>query len=333
VTAADRTVAWAVGGTGHIFKTTDGSVWSEQTSGTNQLLFDVSAVDERVAWAVGGNGTILKTTNGGASWLPQTSPVAVALLKVVAINENVAWAAGGATVIRTTNGGANWNTTAALLGGPVFGFDAYDASTAHVIGPFGMEYYTSNGGSSWTFRSPGANSAAVGLGAGGFVALARGYGDLATSNDGGATWSSTALDDVYLDPQAIDVIDPHTIWIMGENGAIDRTSQIDAIPDWVPGAGEWTSSPTAQFGVCVQDVAGAFAFINSPTWLEDGGTCTANAADEWFAIPALTSKVAYTTGIGNSGRVDFVWGFRSGTSQASGIYRATVLIEALSPNV
>jgi hypothetical protein len=72
--------------------------------------------------------------------------------------------------------------------------------------------------------------------------------------------------------------------------------------------------------------------INAP-WTEDGNTiCTANASDDWYAIPAATSKVAHTVSTGQTGRVDFVWGFRAGTAQASGTYRATVLVEALSPD-
>jgi hypothetical protein len=82
----------------------------------------------------------------------------------------------------------------------------------------------------------------------------------------------------------------------------------------------------------MQDVAGTNVFADA-AYIEDGNTCTANAADPWYDIPAVTERISYTTGTGNTGRTDLVWGFRSGTSQAAGSVRATILIEALSPAV
>jgi hypothetical protein len=68
-------------------------------------------------------------------------------------------------------------------------------------------------------------------------------------------------------------------------------------------------------------------------WLEDGNnTCATNATDPWVAIPQTASKVAHTVSSGQTGRLDLVWGFRAGTTQAADSYRATVLVEALAPD-
>jgi hypothetical protein len=194
-----------------------------------------------------------------------------------------------------------------------------------------LGYRTTDGGATWQLITSGGWTKGVDGDHAGNAVFPGGTTSVQFVNSSGTQTALTLAEsnDEWFD---VEMVSPDKIWVFGGGGAIQGSSAGTSVPDWVSGAGEWTNGPTGQFGVCVQDVAGASAFINSPTWLEDGGTCTANAADEWFAIPTATSKVAYTTGTGNTGRVDFVWGFRSGTSQAQGVYRATVLVEALSPN-
>jgi hypothetical protein len=131
----------------------------------------------------------------------------------------------------------------------------------------------------------------------------------------------------------VEAIDANTVWSWDGSGSLERTSPSVTVPDWVGGASQWNLSTTSQFGVCLQDAA--LSATVDGGWTEDitntPGVCQAVAGDPWKAIPATTSRVAYTSSNGQTGRVDLVWGFRSGTLQSAGTYRATVLIEALSP--
>jgi hypothetical protein len=130
----------------------------------------------------------------------------------------------------------------------------------------------------------------------------------------------------------MDVVDSGSaVWVVGQGGSIHIRSGATTVPQWVSGPTEWDPSASSAFGFCPQDAGlGATAEAAYP---EDGNnTCTANQADPWYPIPPALTKVAATSGIGNAGRYDIVWGFRAGSGQAAGVYRATVLIEALSPS-
>jgi len=50
-----------------------------QTSGTTQLLIDVSPVNSRVVWAAGTGGTYVVTTDGGETWKAAVVPGAETL--------------------------------------------------------------------------------------------------------------------------------------------------------------------------------------------------------------------------------------------------------------
>lgn len=57
----DANTGWIVGNNGTIYMTVDGGAsWIQQTSGTINTLYGISAVDANTAWAVGINGTIVK---------------------------------------------------------------------------------------------------------------------------------------------------------------------------------------------------------------------------------------------------------------------------------
>jgi photosystem II stability/assembly factor-like uncharacterized protein len=87
-----------------------------QTSGTTQLLIDVSPVNSRVVWAAGTGGTFVVTTDGGEHWKSGVVPGAESLQfrDVQGVSDRVAYlmSIGNNTtdfkIYKTVDGGANW---------------------------------------------------------------------------------------------------------------------------------------------------------------------------------------------------------------------------------
>jgi len=87
-----------------------------QTSGTTQLLIDVSPVDSRVVWAAGTGGTFVVTSDGGNTWKAGVVPGAENLQfrDVQGVSDKVAYlmSIGNNTtdfrIYKTEDGGANW---------------------------------------------------------------------------------------------------------------------------------------------------------------------------------------------------------------------------------
>lgn len=87
-----------------------------QTSGTTQLLIDVSPVNERVVWAAGTGGTFVVTTDGGEHWKSGVVPGAELeqFRDVHGVSDKIAYlmSIGNNTddfrVYKTTDGGATW---------------------------------------------------------------------------------------------------------------------------------------------------------------------------------------------------------------------------------
>ncbi len=62
--------AWACGGNGDIFHTTnDGQAWEAQSGNVPYTLNSVQFLDANNGWIVGNLGTILQTSNGGNNWV------------------------------------------------------------------------------------------------------------------------------------------------------------------------------------------------------------------------------------------------------------------------
>lgn len=70
----DSRHGYAVGARGTIGRTSDGGTnWSEATSGTTVMLWDVAFRDAFNGIAVGDSGVILSTSDGGATWATEAS--------------------------------------------------------------------------------------------------------------------------------------------------------------------------------------------------------------------------------------------------------------------
>lgn len=147
----DANNGWVVSGLGNVYKTTNGSTWTQMAQFTTSQMNAVDFIDANTGWVVGASGKIFKTTNGGTTWTAQTSGITNALYSVQFLNANLGFAAGASgKVLMTTDGGATWvqrniTTTTTQLTRIVF----FDANKGIAIGWGGVEYSTADGGLSW----------------------------------------------------------------------------------------------------------------------------------------------------------------------------------------
>jgi hypothetical protein len=89
--------------------TNGGTTWSSQSSGTINVLWNVTHIDANNVTASGSDGTIIKTTDSGTTWTQQSSGTSNYLqgISFTDINNGVAVGVQG-TILRTTNGGVTF---------------------------------------------------------------------------------------------------------------------------------------------------------------------------------------------------------------------------------
>ncbi len=200
---------------GVILRTLDGGN-SWDTTFTNNFcgLRCVYFSDMDTGYAGGFGGVILKTVDGGSTWVNLAQPFG-----------NVPWLAchftsgdtgyfsctsvGPHIVIKTTDGGQTWTQLADTAGNVIGGHAIYFANpdTGLVI-TSGPVYKTTDGGFSW-IQVPLLPSACAGQdvhfidGMNGFVAgngfggQWGNYGSIATTADGGQTWTTQSFYNIF----------------------------------------------------------------------------------------------------------------------------------------
>jgi hypothetical protein len=335
-----NSVGWAVGDGGTIVKTTDGGVtWSAQTSPATGRLWAVKAYDGSTAMATGDNGVVVRTTDG-TNWNTMTSPTAEQLFTVDMTGQASAIVGGYASAWRTTDGGVTWTVSASVPSAVatfrhismVDSLNGFAATSAQAI------WKTVDGGANWTtaISVGGANVYTMSMAdkLHGFAPAGNG-GTLITTSDGWQTISSTTFNvwgawgSVAADANTYISVAPASSWdyTVADAGANAQVTDYGSAPNNWAGAGN-----TNMFGVCLQAINGSTTA--GPGWTVDGNnTCTAADSDPWKAVPTSVAKLAYAAGAGTTGRADVVWGFRSANNQTPGTYSATVVFEALAPNV
>ncbi len=323
---------FAVGNSGSMAVSRDGgSSWSQPTSGTAQDLWDIDVRSDGVALAVGAAGTILRSVDWGATWTTVANTGA-SLLQVELHPSGVAIAVGaGGVVRRSTDSGATWSTRTSGTTEELLDVSMPSSSVVYAAG-YNTLLKSIDGGATWTVSSgPGTTGFARVAAASEstvWVFISEGYGWdpnwVSRSTDGGATWS-TPLSANFTEILSPIALDTGTVLMPGEGGGMRVTSPAPTIANY--SAGAWAGG-TSRFGVCVQALGGSAA---AGSFTVDGGTCTINDADPWYAVPTTPTKIGMMASAG-TGSVDLVWGMRASSSGTPGEYTAGVAVTAVAPN-
>lgn len=231
----DTEKGWSVGESGGaILKTTNGGEsWTQLVANPGTSFYDIYFADRNKGWAVGQmcadngcDGIIIYTKDGGASWTEQEIVKDIYFLSLFFINANTGWATSGpsGSIYKTTDGGLNWSVQETNKQADYYDSHFFDANTGVVVGYAGSIMRTTNGGASWVQQSTGLAGTFNGLH---FINNKRGWaagsniGDgeavLASTSDGGISWSTiktvagnTGFNDVKF-------IDENQGWVVGES--------------------------------------------------------------------------------------------------------------------
>ena len=234
----DANSGWAVGEANTILHTTNGggSVWIPQSSPLNTDWQALAALDSQHAWAVGNQGAMIATSNGGVTWTSQSNPAPawVNLNSIAFADAQNGWVVGkGGIALRTTNGGAGWN----LLYLTDFDLNAVAFSSAQngwIAGVDGRLRRTTNGGVNWIAIESGVTAAIAALsapaadevwsaGAGHFITHKQGSADMTIAAPFGVT-----------EFKGVDAVDANHAYVVGEEGAIVKTTDGGATWSYVP---------------------------------------------------------------------------------------------------
>jgi photosystem II stability/assembly factor-like uncharacterized protein/tRNA U38,U39,U40 pseudouridine synthase TruA len=227
VAFADATHGWAVGASGTILKTTDGTNWTAVTSPTSNELHSVCVLDATHVWAVGASGTVVYNT--GSGW--QTVSTTGTLRSVSFVDALHGWAVGDGRAFRvTSDGGATWSTQAApappteILATPrSVAFS--DSNRGVAVGGHEVAWRTVDGGVTWEAEQfPSEN------GWGGNISL---NGVTYAPGDPSTVWAAGGQDPAYrpTNPKAAVIrgtlyfpISYTLTYTAGANGTIGGTS-------------------------------------------------------------------------------------------------------------
>ena len=186
----------AVGDTGAIHTSVDGSTWVAQASGTTQNLQDirwnkwavgVRGVPEYVA--VGGNGTIL-WSNNGENWNSVTSGT-TASLYAIAYNGSTYVAVGANGVVRYSSNVTTWQAGTSGVSTDLYDLIYNDDINKFIaVGASGVILESADG-STWTAQESGTGNPLLGITwtEGRMVATST-NGKICISDDGGLTWET-----------------------------------------------------------------------------------------------------------------------------------------------
>lgn len=188
------------------------SSWFNQTSGTTNPLYTVSAVTNEIVWAAGGSAsapTVIRTTNGG-TWTNATGTGigALPIYNIWGIDANTALATGssatGTFVYRTSNGGTTWTQVFSQTGGFINVILMTDANNGWMQGdPIAARWSlwrTTNGGATWDSTGQflpqagseaGWNNSAMMVGTN--IWFGTNNSKIYYSSNNGTSWTSQAL--------------------------------------------------------------------------------------------------------------------------------------------
>ena len=205
----------AVGVNGDIVTSPDGTDWTAQVSGTTEDLQSVT-YGKGIFVAVASNGVIL-TSPDGTVWTPQVSGITAVLVHVVYGN-NTFVAVGFSGTVLTSPNGIKWTerTPSYELWIPILRGLTYGGGMFVAAGSHGI-IVTSPNGIKWTERTSGVTASDMFFGvtyARGLFTAVANHGRVVTSPDG-ITWTAQDLGDQTFESVSYG---ERTLVIVGDTG-------------------------------------------------------------------------------------------------------------------
>jgi photosystem II stability/assembly factor-like uncharacterized protein len=242
VSAISPRQAWAVGANGRVMHTADGGHhWRLQTiplvvNHSKLLLICVDFVDARHGWAGAAGGVILRTSDGGRRWAHMHTTAVGWRPQLSFADASHGIAIGSSrTFLVTRNGGRTWS--AKQLPSPYYPTAVLTEDSSHaLIIARNQCFASSDGGATWQQGAeipPGNNLAGrdcVSIARSGSLLCAVGrWGDVATSSDGGASWSNEGV--VMGQPMSsVQFVGANELIIGGALGAMTRDLTAAPLP-------------------------------------------------------------------------------------------------------
>jgi photosystem II stability/assembly factor-like uncharacterized protein len=304
-----KTLGYACGGFGFVYRTTDGGKnWGEISHHvTTGDLRSVHVNGPDRVWAAGGDrvigGIIIASTDGGQSWETQYSQ-SFARFQSMAFADTgtTAWACGiGGTAVHTTNGGQTWayytmpvtvNLHKIFFNDLLHGWAGGD----------GVLLRTTDGGGTWSVYHDSAGYEYWGLS---FVDNDRGWavggdqnselGIILKTTDGGVSWKNQFADQVAI-LQDVFFLDSFNGWVTG-----------DTLLSTSDGGLNWTPSPRPTF----QDFHKIRFIDKNNGWIVGEGGSIYSSSDgglTWKGLNTPTTGWLRDMAISNDGKSGFVVG-------------------------
>jgi photosystem II stability/assembly factor-like uncharacterized protein len=156
----DQNVAYVVGSSKSIYKSTDGGyTWINKYHADTSIYsaLDVCFVNTTTGFVGCSYGNILKTTDGGETWkkflVPDTT---YQVTRLYFFNENLGYAlctsGKNSYIYKTTNGCSSWTTTATITGSYMYNMD-FSNQTRGIATGTGVSMYYTNDGNTWQLGS------------------------------------------------------------------------------------------------------------------------------------------------------------------------------------
>jgi len=238
------TTCTVVGLNGGIQKTSDGGgTWTAQNSGPTSALFDASCATASTCVVVGGGyyynepGAILTTTDRGATWVAQQRQLNQRLDSVSCPTTSLCLAVGfdssstggnAAVILRSTDGGASWSPQSlAFTATYLFGVSCSSASTCVAVGRNEI-LTTTDGGATWTLRSPAATLLAVSCPSPTTCYAVGSQGEIIATKDGQTWTAQNSRTSAYL--SSISCPTASTCYALSPQGAVFDT--VDGGSNW-----------------------------------------------------------------------------------------------------
>ena len=239
-----RTLGYACGGFGFVYRTTDGGKnWLEISHhATTGDLHSVHMSGPDRVWAAGGDpvigGVIIASTDGGQSWKTQYSQ-SFARFQSMAFADTgtTAWVCGiGGTAVHTTDGGQTWNYFTMPVTVNLHKVFFKDLLHGWIAGD-GVILRTTDGGASWPvyhdstgyeYRGLYFVDDGMGWAVGGDQNSGRGI--VIKTTDGGISWTNQFAGQVAV-LQAVSFLDSLKGWAIG---GISSLYTSDGGVNWTP---------------------------------------------------------------------------------------------------